>query len=147
MKPRDEAAMWLFVIVAVWWIFVLAAASGCAHERHQVVVLPERIGGPVADILEAITGQEPKAVAAPGLPTVVLQPADASDPCLIAHETAHRRDQVELGAVEWTVSYLRQLTDCERDQPRAWCLRNIPLEAEAYAAQHRCQAGRAKGAN
>jgi hypothetical protein len=122
----------------------LLTMVGCAHQPNpaaEVVVLNERIGGPVAQALELLTGQEPKAITAPYLPTIVLQPRDANDPCLLEHEGVHRLDQVDMGGVEWAKEYARELVDCRRTRPSAECLRTIPLEAKAYAKQHACMAG------
>jgi hypothetical protein len=125
-----------------------ALAMGCAHEPSpapaKLVVLPEREGTIAAKVIGSLTGMRPTATTLPGGVIVVFQPADAKDPCLIAHETVHVADQREMGTIAWLVEYQRQLADCEArpGADRETCLRTIPLEQPAYRAQHECQGRR-----
>lgn len=138
--------MAIAVLVASLTIAMMFAAAfgGCAHQPTPAVdtiVLNERTGGPVAFVLGQLTGQTPKATTLPYLPTVVFQPEDANDTCLMVHEGVHRMDQVDMGGATWGAEYLRELVECERSRPPGECLRTIELEAKAYAAQHACMAG------
>lgn len=126
-----------------------ALASGCAPVRPaaavsapaaprspEILVLSERVGSTVADLIEAATGQHPFAVAAPGLPIIVFSPKDANDPGLVAHEMVHVRQQADMGPLRWSAVYVRDLLACEASGvSRAICLKTIPLEAEAYWVQ------------
>ena len=117
---------------------------GCAHSPtpSTVTVLSDRVGGPASEALEVLTGQEPRAATLPYVGTVIFQPADADDTCLLAHEAQHRTDMADMGAARWVATYLHQLGACERERPRAECLRTIGLEARAYEVQHACQKAR-----
>jgi hypothetical protein len=106
----------------------------------KIVVLSERVGSVAADIIETATGQRPFAASVPGLPVIVFSPKDASDRCLMVHEQRHHTDQQNMGAARFAAEYTRELLDCERTKARAYCLRNIELEAVAYEEQHKCQA-------
>jgi hypothetical protein len=101
----------------------------------EILVLSERVGGTVAEIIEAATGQHPFAAAAPGLPIIVFSPKDATDYGLIAHELCHQRQQADMGPLRWSAVYVRDLAECERITARAVCLRTVPLEAECYWVQ------------
>jgi hypothetical protein len=144
----------LQVVLIVLGVLAWAAlALGCAHDpepaKPRLVVLPEREGQLAARVIGALTGQRPTATTLPGGVVVVFQPADAADPCLLAHETVHVADQHEMGPVPWLVEYGRQLAECEArpGADRGTCLRTIPLEQAAYKAQHECQERRADAAD
>ncbi len=151
MKARDERRrkrLSNVIVTAAILLALLGVAlltfTGCAHQQEpaaDTIVLNERTGGPVAFVLGQVTGQTPKAATLPYLPTIVFQPADANDLCLMAHEGVHRMDQVDMGGVAWAAEYLRELVECERARPPAECLRTIALEAKAYDAQHACMRG------
>jgi hypothetical protein len=131
-------------MAAVLAVLVSVAFGGCAHQptpAADTIVLNERTGGPVAFVLGQLTGQTPKATTLPYLPTIVFQPQDANDTCLMVHEGVHRMDQVDMGGATWGAEYLRELVECERSNPPAECLRTILLEAKAYDAQHACMRG------
>ena len=123
---------------------VFLALPGCGHvatvpKDDGPVVLSERAGSATATIIEKFVGQSPKAATYAGK-TVVFQPGDAKDVCLVeAHEGCHADDQSRLGIIPWTIAYITQLVTCEMKQPRGVCLRSIPLEALCYARQHLCQ--------
>ena len=132
--------------IALLLITLGLVLGGCGHvatvpQDDGPIVLAERTGSTAATIIEMIVGQSPKAVTFAGK-TVVFQPSDAADVCLLAHEETHATDQITMGLVQWSTAYAVQLAECElRDrQPRAWCLRNVALERRAYEVQHRCQA-------
>jgi hypothetical protein len=104
-----------------------------APRSPEILVLSEKVGSTVAEIIEAATGQRPFAAAAPGLPIIVFSPKDAADPGLIAHELCHQRQQADMGPLRWSAVYVRDLAECERITARATCLRGgVPLEAECY---------------
>jgi hypothetical protein len=143
---RAHAGWPLLVVLAV------ASALGCARMQPatvpsppvtipaaprspQVLVLSEKVGSTVAEIIESATGQRPFAVAAPGLPIIVFSPKDATDPGLIAHELCHQRQQADMGPLRWSAVYVRDLAECERIVARATCLKSVPLEAECYWIQ------------
>jgi hypothetical protein len=136
------------VVLAVLVLTVLSVCLfSCSHQSDSapaaVTVLADRVGGPAAEALGVLTGQEPRAATLPYVGTIVFQTEDADDTCLLAHEARHRTDMAEMGPGRWVATYLHQLGACERDLPRAECLRSIPLEARAYEVQHACQRARA----
>lgn len=146
---RARARRTKLVLLGLALAAFAALALGCAHQEAGpgVVVLPEKAGSIAAKAIRAAVGQEPKAATIPGGPTVVFQPDDADDVCLVeAHEGQHRMDQAEMGTVAWTLTYVDQYLECVgAGRERAWCLRSMPLEVVAYRQQHACQAARAAG--
>ena len=138
---------------AAWTLLALAGlvllgwgALGCAHRPATPpppIVLSDRAGSVAAHAIAAVVGEEPRAATIPGWRAVVFQPADADDECLLVHEQVHLDEQWQAGALPWLAVYVRDLTVCAREHGQAECLRTIPQEARAYAAQHACQARRA----
>lgn len=135
--------MWL-----MFGLLVLLACGGCAHQQAPgAIVLPERVGSVAALAVTAAVGQEPKAATLPGPVTIVFQPKDASDVCLVdAHEGQHREDMREMGTQRFLRAYVDQYVECVTEgRSRPWCLREMPLEKLAYRRQHECEAARAAG--
>jgi len=113
-----------------------------APRSPEILVLSERVGGTVAELIEAVTGQHPFAATIPGLPIIVFSPKDSTDPGLIAHELVHVRQQADMGPLRWSAVYARDLLACEASGvSRAVCLKTIPLEAEAYWVQRGISTG------
>jgi hypothetical protein len=134
-------------------VFVLAACLSCAHSPANPevpIVLPEAASGPVAEIIKELTGQKPYGVTLPGLPPVYF--VQNPSKCLKVHEQTHVQQQKaadanNTGGFVWGSRYAAQLVACttaaplsERRAAFTACLKTIPLEKEAYDAQHACEA-------
>lgn len=133
------AGLALFAL-ALAGAYALLTQSGCHNCEPYQVVLPERIGTPVAEAITKAFGQEPKAVSVPCGPTFYFEEMLANDTCLWAHEQKHREQEDELGAAEFTAEYVREYLDCRHHGADSeTCLKTIPLEKAAYDVQHACQ--------
>lgn len=145
-RKRRSRARWIPVwVLAALQLFL---AFGCAHApaaQPRPIVLPEKAGSVAAKAIRAGVGQEPKAATIGGY-TIVFQPDDADDVCLLEHEKSHAEDQHDMGTVSWTLSYVDQYVECvTAGRAREWCLRNMPLEVVPYKRQHDCERARAEG--
>jgi hypothetical protein len=148
-----RARIRIAVLAGLALLFALALLTmvGCGHLQPapvpsaptatpaprppDILVLSDRVGGAVAELIEAATGQHPYAASLPGLPIIVFSPKDANDSALVAHELCHQRQQADMGPLRWSAVYVRDLAECERVVARGTCLKTVPLEAECYWVQ------------
>lgn len=145
---RQTVAIWCIAIAAAGLLAALVASmfAGCLGPNGEclrpTIVLPERIGSPVAKAIAKVFQQEPKAISVPCGPTFFFEEATANDTCLWAHENVHRADEDMMGEIAFAAEYVREDVECLHEgHDQATCLKIIPLEAVAYEAQHLCQQG------